>query len=607
MNELRRIVGYMRPYLGQMAAASVMLAIAGAMMTLVVATLEPMVNEVLLTRPAQEAASAPDEDPNFVDSLVERLPIEETKMWLRERPMVKVPVLLVLVFLIRGILLYFGEYLARKTGSAVIRDLRADVHDTLVYQAPSFFRAHHTGEVLSRLLNDVHLIKLMSTRLLADTVRVGAMGPAMLILVLIYDWRMTLFALIVLPVMGYPVVRLGKRLRKAATRSQEQTATAANQLKESVAGSKVIQAFSMEEIAVRRFRKTLASLFQVDLQASRAASASGPIVELVGAIGGSVLFYVAGRGIAAGTVNPGNFVVVLGGLAFLFMSARRLNQINVEAQQALAAANRVFTMMDWPLEIADRPDARSLEAEPQEIHFENVVYSYPDSEEAAIKGIDLHLRRGEMVALVGPSGGGKTTLANLMLRFADPTSGKVTMDGIDLRELELASVRGNIGLVTQETILFDDTVRLNIAAGREGSSLEDVREAAIAAQADEFVRDLPDGYDTMLGEDGARLSMGQRQRLTIARAFFKNPPFLVLDEATSALDAESEDKVQQAMKVLLEGRGSLVIAHRLATIREADRIVVLENGLIVEEGTHQALLELDGLYAHLHELQFQES
>jgi len=211
-----------------------------------------------------------------------------------------------------------------------------------------------------------------------------------------------------------------------------------------------------------------------------------------------------------------------------------------------------------------------------------------------------------MVALVGPSGGGKTTLANLMLRFADPTSGRVTMDGNDLRALTVASVRGNIGLVTQETILFDDTVRLNIAAGRENSPLEDIRKAAAAAQADEFVSELPDGYDTMLGEDGARLSMGQRQRLTIARAFYKNPPFLVLDEATSALDAESEDKVQQAMNVLLKGRGSLVIAHRLATIREADRIIVLEDGRIVEEGSHRALLELGGLYAHLHELQFQE-
>jgi len=433
------------------------------------------------------------------------------------------------------------------------------------------------------------------------------MAPAMLALVLLYDWRITLFSLVVLPLMGYPVVRLGRRLRKAATRSQEQTASAANQLKEAVTGTKVIQAFSMEAITIRRFHENpWPRLFKVDLQAGRAASASGPIIELVGAIAGGVLFYVAGSGIATGSIDPGNFVVVLGGLTFLFMSARRLNQVNVEVQQALSAAARVFEMMDWPPEIGELEDARELAVEPREIHFENVVYSYPGADEPAIKGIDLHLKRGEMVALVGPSGAGKTTLANLMLRFADPSAGRVTMDGNDLRELTFASVRGNIGLVTQETILFDDTVRCNIAAGRGDAPIDTVRDAAVAAQADDFVSELPDGYETMLGEDGARLSMGQRQRLTIARALYKNPPFLVLDEATSALDAESEDKVQQAMKVLLEGRGSLVIAHRLATIREADRILVLDNGRIVEEGCHQTLLERGGLYAHLHQLQFQE-
>ncbi len=607
MIELKRLLDYMRPYVGQMAAAAVMLALAGATMTLAVATLKPIVNEVLLARPAPvETPDREAEGPSILDDLVDRLPIDEASAWLRERPTAKVPILLVCIFFVRAILLYFGEYLTRKIGAAVIRDLRADLHDSLIFQAPSFYRAHQTGEVLSRLLNDVHLIKLMSTRVLADAFRVGAMAPAMLILVLVYDWRITLFSLIVLPLMGYPVVRLGRRLRKAATRSQEQTAAAANQLKEAVTGTKVIQAFSMEAITIRRFHGTLARLFKVDLQASRAASASGPIIELVGAIAGAVLFYFAGRGIASGTIDPGNFVVVLGGLTFLFMSARRLNQVNVEVQQALSAASRVFEMMDWPPEIAERPGARDLEVEAREIHFENVVYSYPGAEEPAIKGIDLRLKRGEMVALVGPSGAGKTTLANLMLRFADPSTGRVTMDGSDLRELTLASVRNNIGLVTQETILFDDTVRCNIAAGRAEATIEKVRDAAVAAQADDFVSELPEGYETMLGEDGARLSMGQRQRLTIARALYKNPPFLVLDEATSALDAESEDKVQEAMKVLLEGRGSLVIAHRLATIREADRILVLDRGCIVEEGNHQTLLERGGLYAHLHQLQFQE-
>jgi len=607
VKELKRFLGYAKPYLAQMIAAALMMAIAGALMSVVVATLNPLVNEVLLAKaPKVVKTTSPNEPAAFLDRVLDRLPIDQVKKWIHERPMAKVPVLLVTIFLVRGILLFFGDYLTRKTGSAIIRDLRADLHDSLIYQAPSFYRRHQTGEVLSRLLNDVHLIKLMSTQVFSDFFRVAAMAPAMLVLVLIYDWKLTLFALVVLPVMGYPVMRLGKRLRKAATRSQQQTAVAANLLKESVSGVKIIQAFSMEQISIDRFRTTLMRLFRVDLQASRAAAASGPIIEFVGALAGGILFYVAGRGIASGAIDPGNFIVVLGGLTFLFMSARRLNQVNVEVQQAMSAASRVFAMMDWPPEVTERPEARSLETAPQEIHFDDVDYTYPGSDEPALKGIQLTIRRGEMVALVGPSGGGKTTMANLMLRFADPTGGRVTMDGHDLRDLTLDSLRGNIGLVTQETILFDDTVRLNISAGRGDADPASVRRAAVAAQADEFVSALPEGYDTMLGEDGARLSMGQRQRLTIARAFFKDPPFLVLDEATSALDAESEDQVQQAMNVLLEGRGSLVIAHRLATIREADRIIVLQEGRIVEQGTHRELLELNGLYARLHELQFRD-
>ncbi len=598
----------MRPYLRQMVGAAVMLAVAGALMSVVVATLKPLVNELLLAHPRSAAEAAGDDVPNvdLVERLIEWLPADEASAWLRERPAVKVPFLLVGIYLIRGVLLFFGVYLTTKTGAAVIRDLRADLYSSLIYQAPGFFRAHPTGLVMSRLLNDVQRIQRVSTTVLADLVRVGAMAPAMLVLVLIYDWRMTLVALVVLPLMGYPVVRLGKRLRKASTRSQEQTAEAANLLKESVAGVKVIQAFGMERTSIEKFFEALARLFKVDLQAGRAAAASGPIVEVVGAVAGGVLFYVAGAGIAAGTIDPGNFVVVLAGLTFLFMSARRLNQVNVEVQQALAAAGRVFEMVDWPREIAERPGAVDLAGKPGEIHFDQVDYTYPGSDGPALKGIDLRLRRGETVALVGPSGAGKTTLANLMLRFADPTAGTVRMDGRDLRDLRLDAVRAQTGLVTQETVLFDDTVHGNIAAGRPDASPDGVRAAAVAAHADGFVSALPEGYATRLGEDGARLSMGQRQRLTIARALYKDPPFLVLDEATSALDAESENQVQQALRELMAGRGSLVIAHRLATIREADRIVVLDRGAIVEEGDHQSLLERGGLYARLHELQFRE-
>ncbi len=601
-----RLLRYMRPYVGQIAAAAVMLAIAGALMSLAVATLKPIVNEVLLTRPTATEAAPPAEKRNFVQKIVDKLPVEQWKEWLRERPLIKVPFLIVALFLVRGILLYFGEYLTTRTGAAVIRDLRADLYSSLVFQSQSFFRINQTGVVMSRLLNDVQRIQRVSTTVLADLFRVGAMAPAMLILVLVHDWRMTLFAVIVLPLMGYPVVRLGRRLRKASTRSQESIGEAANQLKETVTGIKVVQAFAMEFIAIDRFRHALARLFKVDLQAGRAAALSGPIIEVIGAIAGAALFYIAGKGIASGTLDPGNFIVVVGGLTFLFMSARRLNSINVEIQQAVAAAARAFEMMDWPREVADTPGAVPFPGPPDEIAFENVSFTYPGSDGPALSGVNLKLRRDEMVALVGPSGAGKTTLANLMLRFADPSSGRVTIDGRDLRELTLDSLRKNLGLVTQETILFDATVRANIGAGREDAPLDRVQAAAVAAQAANFVCELPDGYETRLGEDGARLSMGQRQRLTIARALFKNPPFLVLDEATSALDAESENEVQKAMNTLLQGRGSLVIAHRLATIRQADRIVVLDEGRIVEEGDHQSLLAAGGLYARLHALQFQE-
>ncbi|RLE33360.1 MAG: hypothetical protein DRJ61_07455 [Acidobacteria bacterium] len=605
MSAFQRLLGYMRPYFMQIAAAAIMLAIAGGLMSLVVATLKPIVNQGVLTQPEATAADEP-ENQNLLDRFVENLPVEEWSAWLYERPMAQVPVLLVVLFLIRGILLYFGQYLTTKAGAGVIRDLRADLFSSLIFQSQSFFRTHQTGQVMSRLLNDVERIQRVSSRVLADLFRVGAMAPAMLILVLIYDWRLTLFSLIVLPAMGYPMARLGRRLRKASTRSQESIAEAANQLKETVTGIKVVQAFTMEDIAVNRFHQSLARLFKVDLQAGRAAAASGPIVEVVGAIAGGILFYIAGRSIASGAVDAGDFVVALGGLTFLFMSIRRLNSVNVEIQQALAAAVRVFEMMDCRPDVSDAPDAAPFEGQPREISFENVDFTYAASDGPALSGINLRLRRGEMVALVGPSGAGKSTLANLMLRFADPTYGTVSIDGRDLRGLTLDSLRSNLGLVTQETVLFDATVRSNISAGRDNVPLERIREVASAAQADEFVSALPEGYDTRLGEDGARLSMGQRQRLSIARALFKDPPFLVLDEATSALDAESEDEVKKAMKTLLKGRGSLVIAHRLATIREADRIVVLNEGRIVEEGDHQSLLALGGLYAHLHQLQFQE-
>ncbi len=599
MGSLARLLGYLRPYTAAMLASVAMLAVAGAAMSAVVATVKPLVNRVLL--PAGAAAAS---GPDILETARGLLPLNALTAWAGPQAFVQVPLLLVGVFFVRAVLLYFGEYLATRTGARVIRDLRAELYEAVAHQSLAFFQAHPTGTILSRILNDVQRLQRISTRVLADLVRVAVMVPFLVVVVLIHDWSMSLVALVALPLLGYPMVRLGRRLRRASTRSQERMGELAGLLHESITGVRVVQGFGMERFEIGRFRAALDRMLRQDLKAGRAAALSPALMELAGAIVGAALFGLAGLRIASGQLDRGDLMVVLTGLGLLFMSLRRLNALYVEFQQALAAADRVFSMLDREREIRDRPGARPLAPFRDEIVFEGVGFSYGDDD--VLDGIDLRVRRGEVVALVGRSGSGKSTLAHLLARFHDPSTGRIRIDGVDVRDVTLASLRGQIGLVTQETLLFDDSVRNNIAYGREQEPLARIVEVARAAQADEFVRQLPQGYDTLLGERGTRLSAGQRQRIAIARALLKDAPILILDEATSALDAESEDRVRQALDVLIRGRTSIVIAHRLGTIRRADRIVVLEDGRIVEQGAHAELLERGGVYARLHELQFQE-
>ena len=610
MATVRRLLGYFRPYVARMIAAAVMLAVAGALMSAVVATVKPLVNQVLLPAAAPAAASAPSAPappagPDILEKAKSWLGADRWSAWLLKRPYVQVPILLMVVFFLRAVFLYFGEYLTTKTGAGIIRDLRADLYEAITYQSLRFFQAHPTGVILSRILSDVQRIQRITTTVLADLVRVGTMVPFMLLVALLHDWRLTLFALVVLPMVTLPMIRLGRRLRRASTSSQERMAETASLVAEAVGGAKVVQGFAMERFEIGRFREALERMLRADLKAGRAAALAPAVIEIVGGIAGGALFYYAGLAIARGTLDAGNFVVVLTALGVLFISIRKLNQLNVEFQQALAAATRVFDMMDREREIRDAGLATTLPPFRDAIRFEGVDFAYDG--EKVLDGIDLTLRKGEVVALVGASGSGKTTLANLLPRFYDPTRGRVAIDGRDLREVTLGSLRAQIGIVTQETVLFDDTVRNNIAYGKGDAPAEGVVAASRAAQAHEFVLGLPQGYDTRLGERGARLSMGQRQRLTIARAILKDPPILILDEATSALDSESEALVQQALDALMEGRTCLVIAHRLATVRRADRIVVLDAGRIVEQGAHRELLVRGGIYARLHALQFQDA
>ncbi len=606
MKELLRLAGYLRPYLARMIAAAVMLAIGGVLMGVAISAFKPLVNEVLLPA-SQQSPAAEATGQGGADLLVAAkkwLPLDRLGDWSNQNDLL-VPAIMILIFLVRGVFLYFGNYFTIRAGTQVIRDLRTGLFESVAFQSLSFYQDHSSGVILSRIMNDVARLQRASTTMLADFMRVSATIPAVLIVSFIHEWRMTLLAIVVLPLLGYPMIRLGRRMRLAATTSQESMAEVTERLKESIEGVRVVQGFGKERFEIGRFRDAINRMLRADLKAARAVSLAPAIMELLGAVVGAVLFYVAGKYISAGNVDAGGFATVLVALSFLFASIKRLNLIYSELQVCRSATVRVFAMLDEERTINDRPDAVELPPFARSVLFEDVHFGYGDGQ--VLNGIRLEIPKGQRIALVGASGSGKTTLANLLPRFYDPTQGAVRIDGRDIREVSLRSLRGQIGLVTQETVLFDDTVRNNIAYGMDGDvPMQDIVAAARAAFAEEFIDSLPEAYETRLGEKGSRLSMGQRQRLTIARALLRDPPILILDEATSALDAESESAVQEALERLMEGRTSLVIAHRLATVRAADRILVMQHGRIVEEGTHRELLQRGGVYTRLYELQFRE-
>ena len=515
-----------------------------------------------------------------------------------------VPVLFVVVFLLRSVSDFVNGYAFQRIGLGATTDLRNDLFARTLDQTSRFHADHPSGELVSRVVHDVGVLQSAISTRLVDLVQQSVTLVGLLALLFSIHFRLALFCLVAAPVVLWPIVRFSKGMRRTSHRAQERTADLANLVGECSRGHRVVKAFGMEAFEMRRFREATRRHLSANLKGQLIANLSSPVIESLGVLGAGAFLVFAGRWIQAGAMEPATLIAFLFNLYMMYDPIRKMNKANLVVQQSLAAGQRIRYLMTLPVEVQDLPGASEISTFESAIRFEEVSFRYDHRE--VLTDVSLEIRRGQVVAFVGPSGGGKTTLVNLLPRFFDATAGRVTVDGRDVRSLRLASLRGLIGLVTQETVLFDDTVRNNIAYGRGDLPLEQVRAAARAARADEFVLELAQGYDTMVGEGGVRLSGGQRQRLAIARALLKDAPILILDEATSQLDSESESLVQEALGNLMQGRTTLVIAHRLSTIKRADRIFVLDAGRIVEDGTHDQLLERDGIYRRLHELQFED-
>lgn len=512
-----------------------------------------------------------------------------------------IPILVIAAYFVKGAADYGQAYLMGNVGNRVVTDLRDKLYRHIQGLSLSFFTTTSTGVLMSRIANDVGILQ----RATSDSVKKLLENSFMIIgltgVAFYQNWEMAAFCFLFLPLSAIPIIRFGTKNRSFSRRTQERMGSISTFLDETISGNQTVKSFCMEKYEVSRFLKETERLLNIGLKTLQVSAYSSPIMELFGGIIGAALVYYGGYNVIKGTMTPGEFFSFIAAVAMLYRPIKGLSRENMKVQKGLAAAVRVFEVLDILPDIQDKPDAAPLPAFRQRIEFREVTFQYEDR--PVLKSVSFTAKAGEVVALVGHSGAGKTTIVNLLLRFYDVSSGGIFLDGINIKDAVLKSLRQQIAFVTQETILFNDTVRNNLSYGSHEVTQEQIVNAAQAAYAHEFIQAMPEGYDTVIGEKGMRLSGGQRQRIAIARALVKNAPILILDEATSALDTHSEHHVQQALENLMQGRTTILIAHRLATVRKADQIIVLQEGKIIERGNHEDLMNQNGIYNRLIEIQ----
>ena len=512
------------------------------------------------------------------------------------------PFLIIGVFAFRGFVNFGDNYLTDYVGLRIINDVRDGLNRHLQSLSLSFFQRHPTGTLISRVTNDVSLVRSALTDSVASLIRDTTSLLALIVVAFLKDWVLATIAFVVFPASVLPITRMSKKIKRFTKRGQVAKGNLTNLLQESIQGNRIVKAFGMEKYEIDRFQEENQRVFKQSIRGSRTQAVVTPAMELLASLAIGAVVWYGGSSVIAGGRTQGEFMAFMTAMFLMYQPFKHLTRTYTTIQMGLAGAERIFEVLDEESEIKDRADARPISGFSRMIEFHDVSFGYGD--ELVLNNINLKIRAGEMVALVGMSGVGKSTLADLIPRFYEVTSGKITIDGADIRDVTLQSLRFQIGMVSQHTFLFNDTVRNNIAYGDPSKDMDHIVAAAQAAYADDFIMALPQGYDTMIGELGMRLSGGQRQRLAIARALLKDAPILILDEATSSLDTDSERLVQEALENLIVRRTSLVIAHRLSTIRKATRIVVLVDGSIVEEGTHEELLARKSEYSRLYTLQF---